>query len=130
MLEIVTSLDALCGNCRTWRGGITHQTALAIVAGTGEHSGDAASSNDAGLTKRAENFGVRFETFKNGQDRMKRARQDLHPDEALERGQYVYDQRKKLSDCTRPECLDLAKRFWHNDDVSRATGNSGELSRN
>ena len=123
MLEIVTSLDALCGNCRTWRGGITHQTALAIVAGTGEHSGDATTrSNDAGLTNGAASFGVLFEFFKDWQDRVKRARHDLNPDEASERGQYVYDKRNKRSVCTHPEGLDLAKRFWHNEEIPARRG--------
>ena len=126
MREIGTSLEALRGNCYTERGRVAYQTVLAAVAGTGEHSTDAEGLNDAGVTKRAESYGVRFETFKDAQDRMKRARHDLAPDEAFESGQYVYDQRKKRSDCTHPGCLDLARRFWHSDDVSRATGNSGD----
>eukprot|EP00904_Undaria_pinnatifida_P011637 jgi/Undpi1/7603/HiC_scaffold_23.g10076.m1 len=126
MREITTSLKALRGQCRTERGRIAYQTALATVAGTGEHSCGDDNASDAGITKRAESFGVRFETFKDAQGRMQRARHDLHPDEAFGSGQYIYDCRKKRSDTTDPECLDLARRFWHNDDVSRATGNSGD----
>ena len=127
MREIATSLEALRGQCRTERGRIAYQIALAAVAGTGEHSCGDDNASDAGITKRAESFGVRFETFKDAQGRMKRARHDLHPDEAFGSGQYIYDCRKKRSDTTDPECLDLARRFWHNDDVSRATGNSGDF---
>ena len=126
MREIGSSLETLRLKCHTERGRISYQTVVAAIAGTGEHSPATPGSGDAGLANRAESFGVRFETFKDGQDRMKRSRHDLHPDEALKSGRYVYDQREERSDRMSSECLDLARRFWHNDDVSGATGTSGD----
>lgn len=57
---------------------------------------------------------------------MKKARHDVSPQEALNLGLYLYSSRRKRSDAKDEECLDLARQYWHNDDISRATGNSGK----
>ena len=46
---------------------------------------------------------------------------------ALESNEYIWTKREKRSNATSDESLALAKRYWHCDDVSRATGNSGDL---
>ena len=89
MCEIAASLEGLRGQFRTERGRIAYQTTIATVAGTWQPSGVDDNASDAGITKRAESFGVRFETFKDAQGRMRRARHDLHPDEAFGSGQYI-----------------------------------------
>ena len=56
--------------------------------------------------------------------RVARLRSDLAPEEALSEGAYWFQPRDKRSDGTPPELLEVMKRFWHTDVVSRASGNS------
>ena len=93
---------------------------MACFAGTGEHSAHVS------LKARAESIGVRRGTLAEAQQRMQAARHDILPASALESGEYIWTKREKRNDATSDEILALAKRYWHCDDVSRATGNSGD----
>lgn len=49
------------------------------------------------------------------------------PQQALKEGRYLWADRKTRSDVTDSRVTDLARRYWHSYDVSRASGDSGEL---
>lgn len=93
-----------------------------VLAGTGERSEGVSSA------RQAASLGIRPQTFRDAEERMKNARHDLPPAEAVAQGAYVYNERKTRSDATSEELVVLMRRFWHGDDVSRATGNSGEIT--
>ena len=58
--------------------------------------------------------------------RVRRLRSDLTPSLAMDEGAYWFQPRGKRSDTTPPEVLELMKRFWHTDGISRASGNSSD----
>lgn len=134
------SLQTLQKNCKSTIGRNAYNTVLAAVAGAGGHTCDPGDPCDPAercrpaeepdgvtLVQRAEGLGVRPSTFRLARDRMHNARHDLAPREALACGRYCYHERKERCDVTHSGVMDLARRIWHSDDVSRATGNSGEL---
>ncbi|CAN0108099.1 unnamed protein product, partial [Pylaiella littoralis] len=57
---------------------------------------------------------------------MKNANFSLPPQQALKEGRYLWADRKTRSDVTDSRVMDLARRYWHSDDVSRASGDSGQ----
>lgn len=130
------SLEALRQNCnRSDMDRIAYDTALAAVAGAGEHTCDPADPcdpanrcdaaeprNGATLAKRAERLGVSFATFREAHIRMHNTNHSVPPEQALEEGCYLWARRKLTrSDATDRRVLDKGKKFWHSDDVSRAT---------
>lgn len=52
---------------------------------------------------------------------------DVAPQQAVVEGTYIHSERKTRSDVTHPEVTAYMRVYWHSDDVSRATGNSGKL---
>ena len=120
--ELSASLALISSNGQgnTEIGRIAKQTVMACFAGTGEHSAHVS------LRARAESIGVRRGTLAEAQQRMQAARHDILPASALESGEYIWTKREKRNDATSDEVLALANRYWHCDDVSRATGNSGD----
>ncbi|CAB1100646.1 unnamed protein product [Ectocarpus sp. CCAP 1310/34] len=75
---------------------------------------------------RAQGLGVRDGTFRAARTRMHRTDHAIPPQEALEKGRYLWAPRKERSDKMDERVMGLARRFWHSDDISRASGNSGE----
>lgn len=69
---------------------------------------------------------MRADTFREAHVRMHRTNHSIPPPQALEEGRYCWATRKIRSDATDQRVLDLAYRFWHSDNVSRASGDSGE----
>ncbi|CAN0402065.1 unnamed protein product [Pylaiella littoralis] len=57
---------------------------------------------------------------------MKNANFSVPPQQALKEGRYLWADRKTRSDVTDSRVMDLARRYWHSDDVSRASGDSGQ----
>lgn len=53
---------------------------------------------------------------------------NMPPAEALGSGEYAWTKRAQWSDATSQELLDQATRYWHSDNVSRATANSGKYT--
>ena len=120
--ELAASLASISSNGQgnTEIGRIARQTVMACFAGTGEYSAHVF------MRARAESIGVRRETLAEARRRMQAARHDVLPAAALESGQYIWTKRQKRYDATSDEILALANRYWHCDDVSRATGSSGD----
>ncbi|CAB1099730.1 unnamed protein product [Ectocarpus sp. CCAP 1310/34] len=56
---------------------------------------------------------------------MHRTDHTIPPQEALEKGRYLWAPRKERSDKMDERVMGLARRFWHSDDISRASGDSG-----
>ena len=134
------SLGALQQNSQSNIGRIAFTTGLSIAAGAGEHTCDPANPCDpadrcdaaevldgVSLTQRAKSLGVRINTFREAHVRMHNTNHSIPPAQALEDGRYCWTSRKVRSDATNPRGLDLGIRFWHPDDVTRASGDSGEL---
>ncbi|CAM9190735.1 unnamed protein product [Ectocarpus sp. 13 AM-2016] len=48
----------------------------------------------------------------------------IPPKDALEKGRYLWAPRKERSDKMDERVMGLARRFWHSDDISRASGDS------
>lgn len=135
---LAASLTALKRHCKSNIGRIAYNTALAVAAGAGEHT---CSSDDpcdparrcrpakpeSGVTlhQRAESLGVRMKTFRDAFWRMNLTDHSKPPSQALEEGRYCWVARRTRSDATDPRVLELAVRFWHTDDISRASGDSG-----
>lgn len=120
-------------------GRVAYNTVLAAAAGGGRHTCCPDSPCDPAnccppcepeggvtLTDRARSLGVRAETFRDAHVRMHQTDHSIPPPQALEQGRYCWATRKIRSDATDQRVLDLARRFWHTDDVSRASGDSGE----
>lgn len=120
--EAAASVRSLRENAQSDVGRRTYQAALSVLVGTGERSEGVSSA------RRAASLGIRPQTFRDAEGRMKSARHDLPPAEAVAQGAYVYNERKTRSDATSEELVVLMRQFWHSDDVSRATGNSGEIT--
>ncbi|CAB1114872.1 unnamed protein product [Ectocarpus sp. CCAP 1310/34] len=135
------SLQALKRHSNSSIGWTAYTTALATAAGAGEHTcpdpnlcppGNRCKPAEPGgvsFAERAKSLGIRYETFSDARVRMHNTNHDIAPRDAVSDGCYVYNERKTRSDVTNPEVMALAKAFWHSDDVSRATGNSGKLLR-
>ncbi|CAB1099564.1 unnamed protein product [Ectocarpus sp. CCAP 1310/34] len=135
------SLQALKWHSNSSIGWTAYTTALATAAGAGEHTcpdpnlchpGNRCKPAEPGgvsFAERAKSLGIRYETFGDARFRMHNTNHDIAPRDAVSDGCYVYNERKTRSDVTNPEVMALAKAFWHSDDVSRATGNSGKLLR-
>lgn len=49
----------------------------------------------------------------------------IPPAQAVEKGRYCWGRWKTRSDATDPRVTELAGRYWHTDDISRASGDSG-----
>ena len=122
ILELRASLLVLSRQMRYEGGRIARQTIMACVAGTGRNS------NGTSLALRAASLGVRSDVFAEAQKRMQRVLHDAPPTEAIASGRYLWTRREKRNDATDSELLAMAKRVWHSDDISRATGNSGEYT--
>ena len=43
-------------------------------------------------------------------------------------GRYLLTRREKWNEATDSELLDMAKRFWHSEDIARVPGNFGEYT--
>ena len=112
------ALAAASTQGRTNEGRRTFQTILTAAA----FDGDGPSKVTA--KRKAELLGVHPEHFVGANRRVARLRSDLAPEEALAEGPYWFQPRGKRSDATPPELLELMKRFWHTNEVSRASGNS------
>ena len=112
------ALAAASTQGRTNEGTPTFQTILTAAA----FDGDGPSKVTA--KRKAELLGVHPEHFVGVNRRVARLRSDLAPEEALAEGAYGFQPRGKRSDATLPELLELMKRFWHTNEVSRASGTS------
>ena len=136
---MATSLQALKKNCKTNIGRIAYNTVLAAAAGAGEHvcSPDdpcdparrcppAAPEGGVTMAQRAESLGVRTKTFRDGHWRMHLTDHSIHPAQAVEEGRYCWVQKKRRNDAMDERVQDLAVRWWHSDEVSRASGDSGD----
>ena len=105
---------------RTNEGRRTFQTILTAAA----IDGDGPSRVTA--KRRAEHLGVHSEHLVGAKKRVRRLRSDLTPSLAMDEGAYWFQPRGKRSDTTPPEVLELMKRFWHTDGISRASGTSSD----
>eukprot|EP00904_Undaria_pinnatifida_P010123 jgi/Undpi1/6240/HiC_scaffold_20.g08724.m1 len=79
--------------------------------------------------RKAEILGVDPAGFSRARQRVKFLQPHLPPAAALEAGAYWYRSRRKSSDATPLELVELTKDFWHNDAVSRLTGSSAHIFR-
>lgn len=136
---MAASLVALKHHAKTTIGRNTYNAVLAAVAGAGEHTCNpalpcnpthrcppAAPGHPAvSLAARAESLGVRDGTFREARARMHGVNLSVPPQQAVEQGRYLWSYRNTRNDATDQCVLDLARRFWHSDDISRASGNSG-----
>eukprot|EP00903_Cladosiphon_okamuranus_P008202 g7897.t1 len=109
---------------RTNQGRQTYQTILTACA----YDGDEGTQALPGYRK-AEILGVDPAEFSRARQRVKSLQPHLPPAAALEAGAYWYRSRRKRSDATPPELVELMKDFWHNNAVSRLTGNSAHIFR-
>ncbi|CAM9837887.1 unnamed protein product, partial [Hapterophycus canaliculatus] len=135
------SLASLKTHAKTTIGRIAYTTAPAVVAGAGEHTCDpsdpcrpgerchSVEPGGASFSDRAESVGIRWDAFSEARARMHNTNHDLAPQQAYADGCYLHNERKVRSDVTNPEVMELARLYWHSDDVSRATGNSGTICR-
>lgn len=133
------SLQLLKRHSHTTIGRIAYTTVLAAAAGAGEHSCEDPSKCHPGKrcrpvepggiswARRADSLGIRRETFDEARVRMHNTDHDVTPQQAVGEGCYIHSERKTRSDVTHPEVTACMKVYWHSDDVSRATGNSGKL---
>ena len=76
--------------------------------------------------RKADAIGVCKQTFNFAVDRAERLRADLHPTEARKSGDYWFWPRAQRSDAASAELVLLMRKYWHTDEVSRATGNSAD----
>lgn len=74
--------------------------------------------------RKAKILGVHPDHFTAARQRAKMLKPDIYPTVAMDDGSYWFHPRSKRSDAAPPELVELMKRFWHTDEVSRATGNS------
>ncbi|CAM9677252.1 unnamed protein product [Pylaiella littoralis] len=135
------SLEAMKEGSKSNVGRIAYNTVLAAVAGAGEHICDPAHPCNpaarcppappqgaaASFTRRAERLGIRPNTYREAHVRMHNANLSIPPKEALDEGRYLWAERKTRSDATDRRVVDLATRYWHSDDISRASGDSGKI---
>ncbi|CAB1096106.1 unnamed protein product [Ectocarpus sp. CCAP 1310/34] len=134
---MAASLAALKGKSQSNIGRVAYTTVLAAVAGAGEHTCSptdpcnpaercppAEPQGGVSFAQRAESLGVREKTFRAAYVRMHHTDHTIPPPQALEEGRYCWTTRKTRSDATDERVLELAIRFWHCDDVSRASGDS------
>ncbi|CAB1114159.1 unnamed protein product [Ectocarpus sp. CCAP 1310/34] len=134
---MAASLAALKGKSQSNIGRVAYTTVLAAVAGAGEHTCSptdpcnpaercppAEPQGGVSFAQRAESLGVREKTFRAAHVRMHHTDHTIPPPQALEEGRYCWTTRKTRSDATDERVLELAIRFWHCDDVSRASGDS------
>ncbi|CAM9212837.1 unnamed protein product [Ectocarpus sp. 12 AP-2014] len=134
---MAASLAALKGKSQSNIGRVAYTTVLAAVAGAGEHTCSptdpcnpaercppAEPQGGVSFAQRAESLGVREKTFRAAHVRMHHTDHTIPPPQALEEGRYCWTRRKTRSDATDERVLELAIRFWHSDDVSRASGDS------
>lgn len=138
--SVAASLGAMKRGSKSNTGRIAYNTVLAAVAGAGEHTCDPAHPCSpaarcppgqprdaaASLTARAERLGVRPNTYRQAHVRMHNANLSIPPKEALDEGRYLWTKPKTRSDATDERVVDLATRYWHSDDISRASGDSGK----
>ena len=87
------------------------------VADAREHS------KGTSLASRAASLGVRSDVLGEAQKRMQRVLRDAPSANAIASAWYLLTRREKRNDATDSEFLDMAKRFWHSEDISRAPGN-------
>ena len=59
---------------------------------------------------------------------MQRVLRDAPSVVVIASGRYLLTRREKRNDATDSELLDMAKRFWHSEDIARVPGNSGEYT--
>ncbi|CAN0331182.1 unnamed protein product [Pylaiella littoralis] len=116
------ALEGMKRHSKTSIGRMVYNCALGTVVGEGEHTSDPAAS----LATRAEVLGVRPATYREANARMRKVDFSVPPQQALEEGHYLWAERKTRRDVRHPRVVDLAKRYWHCDDVSRASGDSGK----
>ena len=76
--------------------------------------------------RKAAALGVREAAWSYAVKRVKQLQADLHPREAIEKGVYWFWPRAKRSDAASEELMKLMRQHWHDDEVSRTTGNSGD----
>ncbi|CAM9836298.1 unnamed protein product [Pylaiella littoralis] len=76
--------------------------------------------------RKAAAMGVRENAWCYAVKRAKQLQADLHPMEAIKKGVYWFWPRAKRRDATSEELMELMRQYWHDDEVSRATGNSGD----
>ena len=108
---------------RTTEGRKTWQTLLPAHAYDG--GGGASTVPDF---RKAEILGVHPSQFSAARLRARSLQPTLPAAAALDQNAYWYQPRSRRSDVTPPELVQLMKEFWHNDEVSRLTGNSKHLS--
>ena len=72
-------------------------------------------------------LGVREGAWSYAVKRVKQLQADLHPREAIKKkGVYWFWTRAQRSDATSEKLMELMRQYWHDDQVSRATVNSGD----
>ena len=113
---------AVCA--RTNEGRQTYQTILTA------HTYDV-DEGPSRLTnhRKAEILGVDSAELSRARKRAKSLQPALHPAAARAAGAYWYRDGRPRNDSTPPELVALMKDFWHNDAVSRLTGNSAHVFR-
>ncbi|CAM9183297.1 unnamed protein product [Ectocarpus sp. 12 AP-2014] len=135
---LVASIEALKQHSHSNIGRTAYNTVIAAAAGA-QHTCDpddpctpdepcapAEPHGAVSLTARAQSLGVRDATFRAARTRMHRTDHTIPPQEALEKGRYLWAPRKERSDKMDERVMGLARRFWHSDDISRASGDSGK----
>ena len=102
----------------TNEGRRTFQTILTAAA----YDGNGPSRVPA--KRKAEILGVHPRYFSTARQHARLLRPDISPTAAMDEGTYWFHPRSRRSDATPPELVELMKRFWHTDVVSRVTGNA------
>lgn len=137
---MASSLQSLQQHCQSKVGRVAYTTVLAAAAGAGEHTccpenpcnpaaccPPAESKDGVSLAQRAESLGVRPQTFREARTRMHNTDHSIPPAQAVEEGRYCWVAKKGRSDAMDERVEELAVRYWHQDDISRASGDSGDL---
>ncbi|CAM9860145.1 unnamed protein product, partial [Pylaiella littoralis] len=134
---LVASIETLKLHSHTNIGRAAYNTVVAAAAGA-EHTCDpddpctpaerctpAEPQGAVSLAARGQGLGVRDATFRAARIRMHKTDHTIPPKDALEKGRYLWAPRKERSDKMDERVMGLARRFWHSDDISRASGDSG-----
>ena len=107
-------------NARTVEGRRTFQTLLTAAAFDGD------GGERLTLKRRSEFLGTHPDLLTAARGRMESLQPDMPSAEAIQKGVYWHRPRERRRDATPLEMLLLMRSYWHNDAVTRPSGNSAK----
>ena len=111
---------------RTWQTLLTAPAFRRPVNDDQEADEEEEEPASMSIKRKAGALGVREGAWSYVVKRVKQLQADLHPREAIKKGVYSFWPRAQRSDATSEKLMELMRQYWHDDQVSRATGNSGD----